>query len=186
MAVTNIRRSQIVAVKRRQRLFQIQIREAVLCRLCKGNQITCKDIEIHKICVFHVHPPSFKGEHGAHTDWSKKKVAREGVFLYLPKFELVNPAEKCRPATWWQNNGVSDLWPAINNSCFQAPYCKQVFYESAHPTTSPSALPPLLSVAASVCSLRSWPRVKKCHRSMGDSFNHMVYTFILFGFIEFK
>lgn len=45
---------------------------------------------------------------------------REGVMLSTNCY-VMNPTQKCRPATWWQNNGVSDLWLAINNSGFQAP-----------------------------------------------------------------
>lgn len=44
-----------------------------------------------------------------------------GEVIISAKFGLVNSTEKCGPTTWWQNNGLSDLWPTINKSCFQAP-----------------------------------------------------------------
>lgn len=89
---------------------------------------------------------SFKGAYGVPGDWCFKmfdvKVPKGGVgggIILSTKFYLMNPTEICRPTTWWQNNGVSDLWLAINNSCFQAPILQTgVLRVRPHTDTSPA------------------------------------------------
>lgn len=67
----------------------------------------------------------------------------------------MDPTEKWRPATWWQNNGVSDLWPAINNSHFQAPILQTGVLRVR-----------LLFISTNVRSFHfcSWAKVKKMKR----------------------
>lgn len=116
--------------------------------------------------------------------WSGEqgRQGRAGV-MFSTKFYLMNPMEKCRPATWWQNNGVSDLWLAINNSCFQAPYSKQVFYESA-----PELTHVLLFISANFPGFHffSWQRVKKIKQLQWWQLQitwFILFFLPLFGFI---
>lgn len=86
---------------------------------------------------------NFKGIGAPLKCWMPKMWGRggggEGVLYFSTKFYLMNPTEKCRPATWWQNNGVSDLWLAINSSGFQAHILQTgVLRVRPHTDTSPA------------------------------------------------
>lgn len=66
-------------------------------------------------CACYVHPPPPPVIWYRFNAW--KCLKREGVLLSTDYY-VMNLMQKCKPATWWQNNEVSNLWLAINNSGF--------------------------------------------------------------------